>query len=187
MSDGSLILVDSRSNSIMMVFKKIYHCSILDIHSNYSNADQLTVVLITDSSNILGYELTNATLNDLVFALDRPPSIKLSTDSELTLHSDLERVGDDRLAMLAMSRLGILWLIDFTGHDTIKVLSVHGEVGAGETNTPITKALAVGDKEISVISGSVDGTVKQTSLKNLEQINEIYRPRRCVCDILLVD
>lgn len=38
-----------------------------------------------------------------------------------------------------------------------------------------------------MISGSVDGTVKQTSLKNLEQINEIYRPRRCVCDILLVD
>ena len=145
MSDGSLILVDSRSNSIMMVFKKIYHCSILDIHSN-SNVGQLSLVLITDSSNILGYELTNVTLNDLVFALDKPASIKLSTDSELTLHSNLERVGDDRLAMLAMSRLGILWLIDFTGHDTIKVLSVHGGVGAGETNTPITKALAMGDK-----------------------------------------
>ena len=90
----------------------------------------LNLTLITNSTNIVGYEIQHPTLNDLVFVLDKAPSIKLSTDSELTLHSNLEFVGQDRLGMLAMSKFGVLWLIDLTGHDTIKVLSVHCGMGA---------------------------------------------------------
>jgi hypothetical protein len=94
-----------------------------------------------------------------------------------------------------MSKLGVLWLVDLVDGVTIKVLTVHGsaiyETAQNISNKVITKALILDGPSPqhpkTLITGSIDGTVKQTSLINLEQTHEIYKPRRTVTDILVAN
>lgn len=92
--------------------------------------------------------------------------------------------------MLAMTKFGTLWLFDITGSDTIKILSVH--TGEGEHSARVVKAVLHGPaggnyRQMQIITGAEDGTVKETSLANLEQVHEIYRPRRTVQDIIIAN
>lgn len=193
MQDGSIVVVDSRANSILMLCKRVCNHAILDIlyYEAKSETSSVSLALVTNSTNVLGYELENATLNELVSKLDKPPIIKLNADSELTLHSKLEMLGGNNLGMIAMTKFGVFWLLDFTGHHTIKVLSVHSPLGAisDSDGSIITKGLVIEKENMDprIITGCGDGCVKETLLRNLEQTNEIYRPRRYVYDILLAD
>lgn len=68
-------------------------------------------------------------MHSLVAALQNQPKVNLTTESEVTLYSDVEVLGGGRLGMLAMTKFGTLWLLDITGSDTIKILSVHSAEG----------------------------------------------------------
>ena len=77
--------------------------------------------------------------------------------------------------MIAMTKFGVLWLLDLTDYQTIKVLSVHGWSGQTENEahgSRITKGVLMeGNKELTFITGSEDGSVKETLVRNLEQVN----------------
>ena len=107
----------------------------------------------------------------------------LTTDSEISSHSIIHRVSGDALGMLAMTKFGVLWLLDLTGKDTIKISSVH--TGSPLNPLRITKAHQISD--IEIVSGGTDGTVKCTSLFNLEQTYDLYKPRKSVKDIILAN
>lgn len=99
--------------------------------------------------------------------------------------------------MLIITKLGVLWLVDILDNQTIKILTVHSHPIS--TNTPhtskiiskclvsskFTKNMSLSD--IKIITGSFDGTVKETSFFNLEQTAEIYKPRRMVNDFVMAN
>ncbi len=95
--------------------------------------------------------------------------------------------------MLIITKLGVLWLVDVLDNQTIKILTVHSNVASPNIHTSDTKIISkcivsseftknMGFSDIKIITGSSDGTVKETSFFNLEQTIEVYKPRRIVND-----
>lgn len=95
--------------------------------------------------------------------------------------------------MLIITKLGVLWLVDVLDSQTIKILTVHSNVSSPSihpsdskiiskciVSSELTKSMSCSD--IKIITGSFDGTVKETSFFNLEQTIEVYKPRRIVND-----
>ena len=97
------------------------------------------------------------------------------------MNSPIQSLSQNAQGMLVLTKFGVLWLFDLTGNDTIKISSVH--TSASSNNAVITKCIAINDEEI--LTGGSDGTVKCTSLLNLEQNYEVYKPRKSVKDIVI--
>lgn len=78
---------------------------------------------------------------------------------------------------MVVTKTGSLWLLDYGDWVTVKVSSVH--------TLAITLAeILTSQQGDYLLTSSLDGTVKFTSLMNLEQALEVYKPRRqakCFC------
>ena len=77
-----------------------------------------------------------------------------------------------------MTKFGVLWLVDLLDRETMKVLSLH------DSNGEINKCIC---DDLYIVTGGKDGNVYETSLTNLEQTSEIYKPRRSVNDIVFAN
>lgn len=82
--------------------------------------------------------------------------------------------------MLLITKLGVLWLVDVLDNQTIKILTVHSNVVSPNIHTPDSKIISkcivsseftknMSFSDIKIITGSFDGTLKETSFFNLEQ------------------
>ena len=165
--DGSILIVDSRTASILLLCRRVLNYPIAAIlHSDG------VLVLVGESNSVTSYELGEGSVRELVAILDAQAAGTLTTDSQICSYSNLQAVSKDGLGMLVMSKFGVLWLLDVTGRDTIKISSVHTRVDPSYSTQPtITKCINAvvsgsGGRD-TIISGGRDGTVKVTTLDNL--------------------
>lgn len=162
--DGSLVIVDSRTASVLILSRKVVNYPIVEImHHNQEDGESL-LVLVGESNSITTYQLQCSSVKELIRVLGEPASATLTTDSQISSYSSVHHLSHGAAGMLIMSKCGVLWLMDLSGKDTIKILSVHVPLQSSPQNR-ITQALQLSEGQI--ISGGVDGTVKCTSLFNL--------------------
>lgn len=108
--------------------------------------------------------MVDPTFKSLVKIVESQPSALISIDSQVYSHSKIQKLSGNCLAMLAISKFNVLWLIDITNGDTIKIMSTHSK---NTNHTPnIAEAVIMAD-DSGFISGANDGCLKFTSLNNL--------------------
>ena len=172
--DGSLLIFDSRSGSLICICSQIINGPILQIESDKI---QQSLYIRSFSQNIYSWDIT--TINNLeafLEVLDSPPHI-LALDSAITSFFVLNKTNEK--AVISMTKSGILWYCDFLENATLKLMGSHiskkSIFGVELFFDPIL------NKRI-IISASSDCSIKFWDFDNLELIVEIYLPRKeCLC------
>ena len=97
----------------------------------------------------------------------------MTLDSEVRLAS---LVNESSHQVIMVSKLKTMWLVDFSDFMTVKVISYHSQ--------SVTSMEIDSLDDNRIITGGAEGTLKITSLTNLEQDYEIYKPRKQVTSIV---
>lgn len=172
--DGSLLIFDSRSGSLICICSQIINGPILQIESDKT---QQNLYIRSSSQNIYSWDITRIdNLEAFLEVLDSPSHI-LALDSAITSFFVLNKTNEK--AVISMTKSGILWYCDFLENATLKLMGSHISkkfIFAVELFfDPIL------NKRI-IISASNDCSIKFWDLDNLELIVEIYLPRKeCLC------
>lgn len=90
----------------------------------------------------------------------------------------MQMLSSSSVAMLALTKYGVLWMIDLIDHTTVKILSFHAHPPSINQVIPIPHSPYI-------VSGGEDGIVNITYSKNLEQCSQIYKPRKAATDLLI--
>lgn len=172
--DGSLLIFDSRSGSLICICAQIINGPILQIESD---KNQQSLYIRSFSQNIYNWDITSLNnLQSFTEILDLPPHI-LALDAAITSFFVLNK--NNEKAVISMTKSGILWYCDFLENATLKLMGSH------LSKKSIFAAELLFDPILNkriIISASSDCSIKFWDFDNLELIVEIYLPRKeCLC------
>ena len=159
--DGSLLVVDSRSATLLVLCKSVLKSPVLQIRYEYG-----MLLLLTNTINIFLWKEVH-TIDELLEAVaNKEPSI-LPLDSPISMVSQLQ---PNEPKMMVCSKLGVMWLVDPTQLLSIKVMCSH---------TKPVNCIDLVDSD-TMVTGSDDATASLTCLNTLDQISSFYKPKKAV-------
>lgn len=160
--DGSLLIVDSRSATLLILCKSIVKSPITQIR--FSNDGLL--MLLSNTINIYIWKDISTLETLLQVVADKEPSV-LPLDSPLSMVCQAQSMSSK---LMVGTRLGVMWLIDPGMLLSIKVMCSH---------TKPINCLDLIDND-TMATGSEDSTAAMTCLNTLEQITSFYKPKKVI-------
>lgn len=176
-SKGSLYIIDSRTGALLCLLASVIQGPIYEIFINVGR-----LIMKSNNQNVYNWKLTKEILENLETLgdlLQNPAEILVLDSNILSITQGLrtECYSDDQ--MMAITKTGTLWLLDYEEMTTIKLFSSH------LSDKNIIETLIHEDylmRKLLVFSVSKDNSIKIWDLESLELMSEIINPRKeCSC------
>ena len=181
-SMGSLLIIDSRSGALLCILASVIKSPVIAISIN---SDRM--IVRSNNQNIYHWKLAEIKSLETLAEILQNPAETLALDSVILGMSPLNKSNNNsnydgnymNNQMMAITKTGILWLLDYDELTTIKLMGSH------LSDKSIISTVVFEDpylKKLMIFSASKDGSIKIWDFESLELLFELLNPRKeCLC------